>query len=1105
MQNGYAFLPNPNIVLKDALLHWLEDRKLAAKEIDYPQREAKMIEGKSVVVKLGEIIDSSSTVSECSVLEYKLYPHDMAYRCEFIKDILGLLNSYERPSEDRFLIYGIENKHRKALGYPFGDALDDANYQELFNKISPRPHIEFHEVDASRFIEVETGEKQFACFYIPSENFGHVYELNAPLEDRVPRNNKRSRLEMGASFVRVGSSTRPMVQADRDFINANRKQESFEIIKDLPNAFDPNGLSIFALAAILGAWDESNENDRALIELASDMSFDNWVAPIREQSLLDSGFCSFSRGVWRVRNRSELVAMFSANITPGILDKLKPLLIEALTAPDAKYDLQPKQRYMSSVFKRGPVFSEALRVGIAEYLAMWGTGIISLPKCSTRYVDNYIYGLIYPVICADDWRILASASSFITFLSEASPEKFLILVGRALDEGEALVRFLKEKSEGIFTHNYGAELFLGIRYAARPESTFSRAISLLIKLYPYSTFAEDTLVCILLPWLPQTDASIMARIPLGQKLAKNGCWNCLLKLLPNVTMSGFALVEPKYLKVNPLPDSFSRSEFWAVSRPYTLAAIEGSAGDVEKTLDLIGNMKSIHMAGCTQEFVETLLKTCIGIDEDDRFKIWLELKKYLSRCEKYAEADWVPNAENLKTVAEAEKKIISDDITFEARYYFAAKDYELIEGRDWEKSEKGLLKNRVNALEELCKDQGLSEIFDLSKYCCNCSVLGICCAQTSFADRIDNEMKKSLLEDDSSMLEVACGYYSERYRRQGESLLQRPINENWSTQSSLAFYSALPCNKEVWSAAEAKLKEESHLYWQKAACCRKVDTVEEAVYIFEQYCSVGRQSDALLFAHYCIEDDVDVDPDILLKCLQGYSPDSRRGFETHFVPEICDYIARKYPTIDLAWQEFRLFPLFQDGDESYLLKLLSSNPEFFVAILSLAYKPHNRVEDQTHEASKDAATRAFEVLWRWKRVPGLQDDGEVDKEAFDRWIAMTLEKSRKADRLEVAEITIGSCLFHAPKDQTGLFINRTIADFLDTNANALRGFATESVNSLGAMTVDGTGKTQFSLAEEYESKAKELEGIGLLDFAATVREISSGFVREGKDEIEREW
>ena len=62
MQNGHAFLPNPNIVLKDALLHWLEDRKLAAKEIDYPQREAKMIEGKSVVVKLGECWNISCTL-----------------------------------------------------------------------------------------------------------------------------------------------------------------------------------------------------------------------------------------------------------------------------------------------------------------------------------------------------------------------------------------------------------------------------------------------------------------------------------------------------------------------------------------------------------------------------------------------------------------------------------------------------------------------------------------------------------------------------------------------------------------------------------------------------------------------------------------------------------------------------------------------------------------------------------------------------------------------------------------------------------------------------------------------------------------------------------
>jgi hypothetical protein len=124
-----------------------------------------MIESKDIITRLGEIINSCSTTNETPVLEYKLQPHNKNYPCEFFKDILGLLNSVQRPDEDRFLIYGVENTQRKALGYPFGEALDDANYQEFFSKISPHPHIEFYNVDASEFIDVEPDKKQFACFY----------------------------------------------------------------------------------------------------------------------------------------------------------------------------------------------------------------------------------------------------------------------------------------------------------------------------------------------------------------------------------------------------------------------------------------------------------------------------------------------------------------------------------------------------------------------------------------------------------------------------------------------------------------------------------------------------------------------------------------------------------------------------------------------------------------------------------------------------------------------------------------------------------------------------------------------------------------------------
>lgn len=66
--------------------------------------------------------------------------------------------------------------------------------------------------------------------------------------------------------------------------------------------------------------------------------------------------------------------------------------------------------------------------------------------------------------------------------------------------------------------------------------------------------------------------------------------------------------------------------------------------------------------------------------------------------------------------------------------------------------------------------------------------------------------------------------------------------------------------------------------------------------------------------------------------------------------------------------------------------------------------------------------------------------------------------------------------------------------------NARKGFSTESVNSLGAHFLDGTGKFYFDLSDTFEDKAKQLEAKGMLGFAATVRHISESFRKDGEDE-----
>ena len=66
----------------------------------------------------------------------------------------------------------------------------------------------------------------------------------------------------------------------------------------------------------------------------------------------------------------------------------------------------------------------------------------------------------------------------------------------------------------------------------------------------------------------------------------------------------------------------------------------------------------------------------------------------------------------------------------------------------------------------------------------------------------------------------------------------------------------------------------------------------------------------------------------------------------------------------------------------------------------------------------------------------------------------------------------------------------------------LLGFSTDSTNSLGSISEDGTDSALYRMAEEYEVKVVQLEKVGLLNFANMVRQISANFIL-GLMEIKR--
>ena len=106
----------------------------------------------------------------------------------------------------------------------------------------------------------------------------------------------------------------------------------------------------------------------------------------------------------------------------------------------------------------------------------------------------------------------------------------------------------------------------------------------------------------------------------------------------------------------------------------------------------------------------------------------------------------------------------------------------------------------------------------------------------------------------------------------------------------------------------------------------------------------------------------------------------------------------------------------------------------------------------------------------------------------------------ESGHLEVAFVKIGEVLIHTPPDPDGLWIRRVVAAALnDREADDMRtGFSTGTYNSRGFQWVDPSGTPERDLAEQFRSKAEEIENAGFQRFAVTMRGLADGYEREAE-------
>jgi hypothetical protein len=211
----------------------------------------------------------------------------------------------------------------------------------------------------------------------------------------------------------------------------------------------------------------------------------------------------------------------------------------------------------------------------------------------------------------------------------------------------------------------------------------------------------------------------------------------------------------------------------------------------------------------------------------------------------------------------------------------------------------------------------------------------------------------------------------------------------------------------------------------------------------------------------------------------------------------------------LAQIEWLFLPALSHGDREprLLLAELAASPAFFAEVVSWVYRSEDvpNVEDHHVDAEPTAeeVTRArlgYELLGRWKRIPGVREDGSFDPEALKRWIGEARGACASVRRGGIGDDQIGRVLAHAPAGADGIWPIEPVRDLIENLANRDIEAAIEVglLNNRGVTSraPKGGGAQERDLAREYRDNASAVASWPRT--AALLRRMAESYDQEGR-------
>jgi transcriptional regulator with XRE-family HTH domain len=811
---------------------------------------------------------------------------------------------------------------------------------------------------------------------------------------------------------------------------------------------------------LAGAWSESQEPDRNVLEELSGESYDKISARLARWAQIPDSPFRRAGTTWKVASPLDVWFQLAPQISSAELDRFAEAAIKVLGAPDPRFQMKSEERWMSSFRGKQPDHSSLLRAGLAEslvLLSVYGHLVKSVASASAK--PGSIVRRLLDGADAQRWW---SVSRELRILAEAAPEAFLDALDGSLARDDTPVVSIFNEDGGPIGGAHHSELLWGLEELAWSSRYLGRAVvilGMLARLDPggkYANRPKNSLLGIFRLWMPQTSVPLNERLLVLHRLRKNEpdiAWELMIKLLPG----GYDVATPS-------PQSRWRD--FATEKPETVTYdLIGKGTTAIATRLLEDAQKSApKWRGIFQVYanlppqmreraVTQFLTVAPSFQGEERLDLWGAVRAILHHHRAFPDANWALPEDQLSGMERIYEALEPSSFIERSAWLFSAPGANLPRPAkdDWQEDERKSTVLRREVVQQLLASDDAESILALGGAAKMPGLVGVSVVEAVGTLELKDKILISALgSGDDARLNLAYGMIGAFCSKNGVSwaveFLKRPELLEWPTEKLVVTLLLMPATRAVWDTLARFGTAVEDKYWSQIGSLRIENDPSVVQYAIEKFLGAKRSLAAIPLAG---RHGKSLSSELVIRVLtqaarEPWPKSSDTNDATMFIFWIETLLKRLDEADDvseteiarLEWQYLAVLEHSRRPPVT-LHTVMAASPEFFVKVLMAVYGPSAEEEDGESEGVDAARVRsvagqAFNLLRSWHKVPGLQKDSSIHSSFLEDWTKQVRRLCADGGIGPIGDEHIGKVLASSPAEADGVWPAKSVRELIET-------------------------------------------------------------------------